>query len=222
MRRAVFVLLCGLVLYNSAAWAEEISRFELEFKRDQIPLNGGSRLDVAGLGVRYSESSAVSLPLALRLELTLGREAVNHEGDPASLGFQPDGYTAGINLNIAARRWRGLEIGADIGYSYHAAKQQFNLQQLEIDWRQAEARAWLALHLNDTVKLYGCLVASNIDGRQTINSGTPSRLDFKNKENSGYCGGITIEVGDGGYIGIEAESRHQRGGRLYFGRRYGF
>ncbi len=220
MRRVALVLLGGLALYGSTAGAEEIIRFELEFKQDQIPLSGGSRLDVDGLGVRYSESSAASLPL--RLELTLGREAVNHEGDPASLGFQPDGYAAGINLNIAAPRWRGLEIGADIGYSYHAAKQQFNLQQLEIDWRQAEARAWLALHLNDRVKLYGCLVASNIDGRQTINSGTPSRLNFKNKENSGYCGGITIEVGDGGYIGIEAESRHQRGGRLYFGRRYGF
>ncbi len=220
MRRVALVLFGGLALYGSTAGAEEISRFELEFKQDQIPLSGGSRLDVAGLGVRYSESSTASLPL--RLELTLGREAVNHEGDAASLGFQPDGYAAGINLNLAAPRWHRLQIGADIGYSYHAAKQQFNLQQLEIDWHQAEARAWLALHLNDTVKLYGCLVASNIDGRQTINSGTPSRLDFKNKENSGYCGGITIEVGDGGYIGIEAESRHQRGGRLYFGRRYGF
>ena len=219
MRRVALVLFGGLALYGSTAGAEEISRFELEFKQDQIPLSGGSHLNIDGLGVRYSESRAASLPL--RLELTLGREAVNHEGDAASLGFQPDGYAAGINLNSAAPRWRGLQIGADIGYSYHAAKQQFNLQQLEIDWRQAEARAWLALHLNDTVKLYGCLVASNIDGRQTINSGTPSRLNFKNKENSGYCGGIIIEVGDGGYIGIEAESRHQRGGRLYFGRRYG-
>jgi len=137
-------------------------------------------------------------------------------------GFQPDGYAVGINLNVAAPRWHTLQIGADLGYSYHAAKQQFNLQQLEIDWHQAEARSWLALHLNDVVKFYGCLVASNIDGSQTINSGTPSQLDFKNRQNSGYCGGMTVEVGNDGYIGIEAESRHQRGGRLYFGRRYGF
>lgn len=220
MGRAALALFGALALCGGTAWAENISRFELEFKHDQIPLSGGSRLDVDGLGIRYSEGSA--LPLALRLELALGREGVSHEGDAPALGFQPGGYYAGITLGAASPRWHSFQAGADLGYSYHAADQQFNLQQLEIDWHRAEARGWLALHLNDWAKLYGCAIAINIDGTQTINGNTPSRLDLKNEQRSGYCGGITLEVGDGGYIGLEAESRHQRGGRLYFGKRYLF
>lgn len=215
--RSVAAALLGALISSGVA-AEEITTFALEFSRDQIPLGDGSQLEADGIGLRYSEASA----LPLTLELALGREGVSHVGDPRSLGFQPDGYYLGIKLIAASPRWHALQAGADLGYSYHAASQQLNQQSLEIDWRRAEARGWLALHLNDRARLYGCLTALNIDGEQTIGGSAPSRLDFSNEQQRGYCGGMTLEMGNGGYIGLELESRHQNGGRLYFGRRYGF
>lgn len=215
--RGVAAALLGALISASAA-AGEITTFALEFSRDQIPLDDGSQLEADGIGLRYSEGSA----LPFILELALGREGVSHVDDPRSLGFQPDGYYIGITLAAASPRWHALQIGADLGYSYHAASQQLNQQQLEIDWRRAEARGWLALHLNDRARLYGCVAASNIDGEQTIGGSTPSRIGFSNQQQRGYCGGMRLEVGDGGYIGLEVESRHQSGGRLYFGRRYGW
>jgi hypothetical protein len=209
---ALLALCCG------TAPAEEISRFALEFSRDQIPLNTGGTLDVDGMGIRFSEGS----DLPLRLELALGYAGVSHNGDPAALGFQPDGYYLGITFGVASARWHALQLGADFDYSYHAADQQFNLQRLEIDWHRAAARGWLALQLNDIVKLYGCAIAVAIDGTQASNGGTPSQLQFKNAQRRGYCGGIKLEVGNDSYIGLEVERRHQRGGRLYFGRRYLF
>jgi hypothetical protein len=216
MKKTAIAILCTLPCMG--VQADEVSSFELEFSRDQIPLNDNTVLDVDGMGIRYSESSA----LPLQLTLSLGREVVNHDDDPLSLGFQPDGYYAGVTIGYASSQWHSLQVGADLSYSYHSATQEFNLQQLEIDWHRAEARGWLALHLNDIVKLYGCAIAINIDGAQTINGSTPSRVDFKNEQHSGYCGGIELEVGNDGYIGLEAESRHQHGGRLYFGKRYLF
>ena len=219
MKEYSLLLICTLSVMT--AQASEITSFALEFSRDQIPLSDQSRLEVDGLGVRFSENNESS-GLPLRLDLVLGREAVSHNNDSLSLGFQPDGYYAGITLGTASPRWHSFQIGADLGYSYHSATQQFNLQQLKIDWHRAEARGWLALHLNNVAKLYACAVAINIDGTQTINSNSPSRIGFSNQQGNGYCGGIVLEVGNEGYIGLEAESRHQRGGRLYFGKRYDF
>ena len=216
MKKISLILLCALPCVT--AQAEELSSLELEFKHDKIPLTDGSRLDVSGIGIRYSESTA----LPMQLTLSLGREGVTHSDDPRSLGFQPDGYYGGVTLTIASQNWHSLQAGADLGYSYNATTQQFNQQQIDIDWHRAEARAWLAIYPNRFTKLYGCAVALNIDGTQTINGSTPSQLDFKNEHSNGYCAGIALEVGNDGYIGLEAESRHQQGGRLYFGRRYSF
>lgn len=218
MRRAAIAILCALPCMT--AQADEMSgfEFELDFSRDRIPLSDKTHLDADGMGIRYRESTT----LPLRLTLALGREVVSHDDDPLSLGFQPDGYYAGITIGQASSPWHALQIGADLSYSYHSATQQFNAQQLEIDWHRAEARGWLALRLNNVTKLYGCAIAANIDGTQTINGSTPSRIDFNNEQHTGYCGGIELEAGNSGYIGIEVESRYQRGGRLYFGKRYGF
>lgn len=216
--RSAAALLCLALPGASAVQAQSLNSFELEFSRDRIPLTDQSLLDADGLGIRYSEGST----LPLRLTLALGRQVASHIDDAVALGYQPDGLYIGINLTAASPRWHSLQLGADFGYSYHSASQAFNQQQLEINWHRAEARGWLALHINDALKLHGCAIAVNIDGSQTLNGATPSRLDFKNERRSGYCGGIELETGDGGYIGLEAESRHQRGGRLYFGKRYGF
>lgn len=189
----------------------------LEFSHDQIPLSSGGSLNLDGLGIRYSETTA----LPLKLELMLGRIGVRHDGNPAALGFQADGYTAGINLSLSSPRWRSLQAGVDGSYRYHTADQQLDQQRVAIRWHQAEARGWLALHIHPRAKLYGCAIAANIDGSQSTIA-PPSQLNLKNSQRSGYCAGITLEVGDGGYIGIEAVRRHQSSERLYFGQRYGF
>ncbi len=214
MKRIITALLFGL--QGATLTAGEIGALALEFNHHTVPLSDGSSLNIDGLGIRYSE--ATTLPV--RLELVLGRIGVRHDGDPAALGFQTDGYSAGLNLTLSSPRWHSLQIGADAGYRYYTADQQFDLQQMDIDWHQSEARGWLALHLSPRATLYGCTVVTYISGSQTVNSSNPSQRDFNNDQRNGYCAGLKIDLGDGGYIGFESEQRHQRGGRLYFGRHY--
>lgn len=213
-------LLLGSIVCSASSAAEpgNINRFELEFSHNRIPLADHTLLDVNGLGIRYSESST----LPLRLTLALGRQEVSHDGDPLSAGFQPDGFYVGINAAAASPRWHSLQLGAELGYSYHSASQEFNQQQLEIDWQRTEARGWLAFHIDDAVKLYGCAIATNINGHQSLNGNSPSRINFSNEQHSGYCGGMEIKTGNDGYIGFEAQGGAQRGGMIYFGKRYLF
>ncbi len=214
MKQIITALLFGL--HGTTLTAGEIGALALEFNHHTLPLSDGSSLNVDGLGLRYSE--AITLPL--QLELVLGRIGVRHDDDPAALGFQSDGYNAGLNLRLASPHWHSLQIGADAGYRYYTADQQSDLRQIDLDWHQSEARGWLALHLTPRAMLYGCAVVSYVTGSQTVNSSSPSQRDLKNSQRNGYCAGIRINLNDGGYIGFEAEQRHQQGGRLYFGRYY--
>ena len=214
MKRIITALLFGL--QGATLTAGEIGALALEFNHHTVPLSDGSSLNIDGLGIRYSE--ATTLPV--RLELVLGRIGVRHDGDPAALGFQTDGYSAGLNLTLSSPRWHSLQIGADAGYRYYTANQQFDLQQMSIDWHQTEARGWLALHIDQRATLYGCANITHIRGSQTVNSSSPTQRDFTNNQRNGYCAGLRVNLGDGGYIGFEAEQRSRRGGTLYFGQYY--
>lgn len=213
MRGAAALL---LAIASAGAAAGEINSFALEFGHTQLPLDDGTELESDTLGLRYSESSI----LPFRLEAALGREGVNHNGDSAALGFQPEGFYIGLDVDAATPRWNGFQAGATLGYSYHNADQQLGRLRLEIDWFRATARGWVAFHFNDMAKLYGCVTALNVSGDQSVAGATPEQVSFGNQHQSGYCGGLTLETGDGGYFGLEVESRTQSGVRLYFGKRY--
>lgn len=206
-----------LMLPALSAQAQEFGIFALEFSRHETPLQGGTTLESNGLGLRYSERSA----LPFTLSMALGYERSRHRDDPVSLGFEPDGYYAAITLDAASPQWQGLQGGLTLDYGYHWSEESVGQQRLELDWHQSEARLWLALRLGSRARLHGCIAALNIDGSQGLIGATPSQLDFKAAQRSGYCGGVELETGDGGYIGLELESRHQKGALLYFGRRYG-
>lgn len=194
--------------------------FALVISENKTRLNHGStdvNTKIQRIGVAWQELYGERL----RLGLLGGYSFVTQTGNPASAGLELDGYHAGIAFNadlIQRQRFTIFFAGA---YVYERTKDERSAQSVDLSWSVPSARLGALVRLNEWVQLTGGMQYSYLEGRERVRGATNQTLDIDRRHETGWFVGLTLTVdANGGYVGISGQSGVERGGAIYFGRRF--
>lgn len=157
-----------------------------------------------------------------RFELGLygGHAFLTQTGNTATAGLEPDGYYAGIGVRGVLLETSALQLFVHTTYTYQRAKHDGNGQSVTLAWDEPRVQLGVALAPVGRLRVYGGAMWGTIDGQERATGASARTTDFERHNRSGGFFGFDLAVERDGYIGIEAHPGFERGGEIYFKKRF--
>lgn len=226
MRRLTALLLCCLAAPAGAAGPlvpadnnGSTLDFSLRFARADMPIEYDGRTrdgTTSWLGVSLREQVSPRVTLGMYG----GYAWLTQTNNPVTAGIELDGYHAGFTLHALLLSGRRAALFGALDYSYQKMDHQAEVQEVVIDWTQAQALLGGTLALADRWRLYGGGSYGKIDGEERARGTVTHTLGFEREARAGGFVGLDLNVETDGYVGVELRSGLTRGGEIYFKRRF--
>ena len=217
----------GGVLLPTAAFASG----PLPVKNDDLPyefaLQGG-RSDYtwkrSGADVD-TEVEMMSLFVRRRLagivygDLLLGYTALTQTGNAATSGLKPDGYHAGLSVDVDILTREHFSVFGSAGYIYYYTRDSSSSNRVELTWGEWRARLGGSIGYG-IVRLYGGGPYGSLDGTERQTGTVNQTVRFDSKSQGGGFIGLDLRLNNDGYIGVEGRSGLDDGWLIYFKHRF--
>jgi hypothetical protein len=172
-----------------------------------------TRVDMASLVLRQRIAEQI------HLGVFGGWTALSQNANPATAGFKPQGYHAGISLDanfITHERWSAF---GGAGYTYQRVEDDDAGQTVRLNWD--EWRAYLGGSYGlGAARFYGGINYGVADGTQRTTGAIDTTAGFETSGKAGGFLGVDLRVDQDDYIGVEGRSGLDEGWLLYFRHRY--
>jgi hypothetical protein len=158
-----------------------------------------------------------------RLELGLfgGLVFLGQADRAAHAGLEPDGYYAGLALRGVLAETSLLQLFVHAQYSYQRLRDDNGQRAVRMSWDQPQAQLGVAIRPGGLLHVYGGAVWTAIEGQERLSSAaatTTTRFDARRR--TGGFVGLDLSVEPDGYVGMELRSGTERGGMVYFKKRF--
>ncbi len=218
------LFLAGLLLsLNSVAmandWARETIDFALEFSQQKIAVNSDSNsaeLRINGYTLRMRESYGDRFQAGL----VLGGMDARMRKMPGIEHVDTFGYHLGIGLDFNLARTQSLSLDSRLQLRYSDSNGSANDQDIELSWLLSEAQIRLSWQPTMLTTLYVCGHGGHLSGEHIGTGQNNFDHDLSLRQHGGYCAGITRNLDQSGYIGINFNHDYSDGITVYFGRRF--
>lgn len=203
-----------------AAQDEKSLDFALQFAKaeQKFAYTDGTSADTTTqwIGITWYER------LAPRFELGIygGHTFLTQTGNPATAGLEPDGYYAGIGARGVLLDISALQLFAHATYTYQRVEHNGSDRSVTLAWDEPRVQLGAVLAPIGQLRVYGGAMWGTIDGRERVTGLTARTTDFKRHDRTGGFLGLDLAVDRDGYVGVEARSGIERGGDIYFKKRY--
>jgi hypothetical protein len=160
--------------------------------------------------------------VAPRLELGLygGYSFLTQTGNSVTAGIEPDGGHVGIALRGPLAETERLQLYLDGSYTYQKVDHAGATQSVALSWYEPQLRLGLAFTPPGRVRVYLGGVGSYLEGQQRVTGTAPATTNFERGRRRGGFLGLDLTVDRDGYIGLEARTGLERGGEIYFKKRF--
>ena len=222
MNRFILALLCCA---PAMAWGAEpltsaSTDLSLDFSvrvgkaRHNFDYAGGTKADtrLEWLGVAWYEQVAPRVQLGL----AGGKLLLTQTGNTATVGMEPDGYYAGIDVRVALLETSVVQLFVHASYAYQRVKQENAGETVTLTWYEPRVQIGAAVAAAPRLRLFGGGRWNALDGQQRITGPTPQTVDFDADREVGGFAGLEFAVERDGFVGLEGRSGAGRGGEIYF------
>lgn len=172
-----------------------------------------TQVDMASLALRQRIAEQI------HLGVLGGWTAVTQTDNPATAGWKPQGYHAGISLDVdilTRERWSAF---GTVAYTYQSVEDDDASQAVRLNWGDWRAHLGGTFGLG-TTRFYGGASYGAVDGTQRTTGATDSKTPFEISGTAGGFLGVDLRVDQDGYIGIEGHTGLDEGWLLYFKHRF--
>ncbi|MBI5783594.1 MAG: hypothetical protein HZA69_07620 [Gammaproteobacteria bacterium] len=193
--------------------------FSLRFARSKMPLDYGNRTNDTTsrwLGVSLREKAGKRVTLGMYG----GYAYLTQTSNPVTAGIELSGYHAGFSLHGILPVGQRASVYGALDYTYQKVDHKTDVQTVVIDWAQPQAQIGVMLTLAQKWRLYGGESYGKIDGEERASGSVNHTLAFDRGARSGEFFGLDLNVESDGYVGIETRSGVDRGGEIYFKKRF--
>ena len=159
---------------------------------------------------------------APRFELGLygGRALLTQTGNTATAGLEPHGYYAGFGFRAVLLETSALQLFLHATYTYQRVEQDNNGQSITLLWDEPRVQLGAAFAPIGRLRVFGGGAWGSLEGQERVTGALAQTRDFERRGRSGGFFGLDLAVERDGYIGIEARSGIERGGEIFFKKRF--
>lgn len=168
------------------------------------------------IGVTWYERFAPKVELGLNG----GRVFLSQTGNAATAGIEPDGYYAGVALRAVMLDTAPAQLALHTAYTYHRVEHDSMSQSVTLSWYQSCVQFGAIIAPVNRLRIQAGALWTAIDGQERVTGVTPRTTDFRRDDRNGGYFGLDFAVERDGYVGIEARSGAERGGEIYFKKRF--
>ncbi|MBI3899369.1 MAG: hypothetical protein HY308_13875 [Gammaproteobacteria bacterium] len=214
-------LLFGANVSASDLYVEHPTDFRLNLARHTLALSDGSTTfdtTVEQLGIAWRERYGQRLQFGL----LGGYTYVTQTNNPATAGLDPNGYHAGLTLDIDVWTTDRLRLAVGTAYLYQRVKHEETEQTVELAWYEPSAYVSVTAELSSNLRAYGGTRYGVVDGEQRLHGTQNETRTLKRSATAGALVGLELQLEENGYVGVVGETGYHRGAALYFGRRFMF
>lgn len=193
--------------------------FSLRFARLKTPLDYADRRNDGTsrwIGVSLREKAGNRVTLGMYG----GYAYLTQTNNPLTAGLELDGYHAGFTLHAVLLSAARATLYGAVDYRYQKMDHKDENQTIVISWAQPQAQLGATVSLTGRWRLYGGGNYGYIDGEERASGTVDHTLGFERGARSGGFVGLDLNVDTDGYVGVEARSGVDRGGEIYFKRRF--
>jgi hypothetical protein len=192
---------------------------DLRFARNDNPLDYGDFVadtTTKWIGLSWRER----YDQRVHLGMFGGYAYTTQTNNAATAGLELDGYHVGLSLHISLLETRRTNLYFSADYTYERVDNDDNTRDVVIDWHYPRARFGITFTPQSALRFYGGGDIGEIDGTERA-SGTFNRtVNFERSAKGGVFGGLDYNLDQDGYIGFELRSGINKGGEIYFKRRF--